>query len=149
LAWVLAGLLTTGATTNRSPEGNWLTTDNGGVVEIFRCADGETLCGKLAWFRMDPGDPNPEALDLRNPDPTRRARSLCGLMLMSGFKRAGDGSWEDGTVYDAESGNTYRATLTLQADGRLSLRGYIGIPLFGRSEVWTRDTEPVPTCPTR
>jgi hypothetical protein len=37
----------------------------------------------------------------------------------------------------------------LQADGTLRLRGYIGVPLLGESNVWTRHTGPVPTCPSR
>ena len=133
-----------------SPEGLWLTAGKNGVVEVFRCAaSGDTLCGRLAWFRIKPDDPNPRALDLKNPDPKLRQRSLCGLTFMYGFRPAGPGSWEDGAVYDPESGNTYHGTISLRPDGRLALRGYIGITLFGRSEVWSPYTEPLPSCPTR
>jgi uncharacterized protein (DUF2147 family) len=130
-----------------SAEGNWLTQKHDGIIEIFRC-DGETLCGKLAWFRIKPDDPNPQALDLNNPDPTRRNRSLCGLVFMTGFKPSGPDSWEDGTVYDPDGGKTYHATMKLRGDGTLDLHGYIGISLIGRSEIWTRDTQPVPACPS-
>ena len=129
-----------------TPEGQWLTANQDAVVQIFRC--GDRLCGKLAWFRLKPGDPNPQALDLNNPDPAQRNRSLCGLVFMRQFKPAGQSDWEDGNIYDPESGNTYHGTLRLQPDGALSLRGYIGISLIGRSEVWTRYTRPLPTCPT-
>jgi len=129
-------------------EGNWLTQKRDGIIEIFRC-DGETLCGKLAWFRIRPDDPNPQALDLNNPDPTLRNRSLCGLVFMTGFKPVGSDSWEEGAVYDPDSGKTYHATMKLRADGTLDLHGYIGISLIGRSEIWTRDARPVPACPSR
>lgn len=132
------------------PEGYWLTEKKDGLVEIFRCAaGGDTLCGRLAWFRIRPDDPNPRALDRKNPDPARRGRSLCGLAFMHGFRPAGTDNWEDGAVYDPDSGNTYHATMRLQADGSLRLRGYIGISLLGRSEVWTRYTQPPPACPSR
>jgi uncharacterized protein (DUF2147 family) len=139
--------LTGAGGSSESPEGYWLTAKKDGIIQILRC--GEAWCGKLAWFRIAPNDPNPQALDLHNPDPARRDRSLCGLTFMSGFKAGGPGSWEDGAIYDPESGNTYHATIKLRTDGTLDLHGYIGISLFGRSEVWTRYTQPVPTCPTR
>ncbi|HVH81894.1 MAG TPA: DUF2147 domain-containing protein [Stellaceae bacterium] len=131
-----------------SPEGRWLTAGHHGVIEIYRCGGG-ALCGRIAWFRIDPNAPNPQGLDLHNPDPARRDQSLCGLTLMNGFRAAGPDDWEDGAVYDPESGNSYHATMRLDPDGTLRLRGYIGISLFGRSEVWTRFTERLPSCPTR
>jgi uncharacterized protein (DUF2147 family) len=133
-----------------SAEGNWLTEKKSGIILIFRCpgASGQ-LCGKLVWFRIRPDDPNPQALDLRNPDPAQRNKPLCGLVFMYGFKPAEPGSWTDGTIYDPDSGNTYHATMKLRADGTLDLHGYIGISLLGRSEIWSRYTQPVPSCPAR
>ncbi|MBV9554351.1 MAG: DUF2147 domain-containing protein [Alphaproteobacteria bacterium] len=117
-------------------------------MQIFRCWGGSLdLCGKLVWFRVKPDDPNPSGWDLKNPDPAQRKRPLCGLMFMYGFKPAGTDTWEGGTVYDADDGNTYHATMKLQSDGALRLHGYIGISLIGASEVWTRATQPVPACP--
>lgn len=142
-----AAVSTEAAAQDASPEGYWLTENKAGVVEIFRC--GDMLCGRLAWFSIKPDDPNPQALDLRNPDPARRDQSLCGLVFMYEFKRTGPNNWEDGNIYDPESGNTYHATLRLQPDGALRLRGYIGISLIGRSEVWTRYIQKLPACPTR
>ena len=144
---VAAAVLTDAAAADISPEGFWLTAQKNGIIEIVRC--GETLCGKLAWFRIRPDDPNPRGLDLKNPDPDRRNQPLCGLTFMYGFRAAGRDSWEEGTVYDPDSGNTYHATMKIRPDGTLDLHGYIGISLFGRSEVWTRFTDPLPTCPTR
>jgi uncharacterized protein (DUF2147 family) len=137
------------AAPNASAEGYWRTADGGGIIEIARCGADGTLCGKLAWFKIDPGDPNPQGLDLKNPDPAERRRSLCGMTFMYGFKPVAQGYWDGGMVYDAESGNTYHATMTVRPDGSLDLHGYIGISLFGRSEVWTRFTQPVPSCPGR
>jgi uncharacterized protein (DUF2147 family) len=148
IAWALcAAAILAAAEARASPEGHWLTEKNNGIVEIYRCA--EALCGRLVWFRIRPGDSNPAGLDVKNPDPNRRSRSLCGLVFLSGFKSAGANAWEDGTVYDPDSGNTYHATMKLQADGTLSLHGYIGISLFGASEVWTRYGDRPPQCPTR
>jgi uncharacterized protein (DUF2147 family) len=49
-----------------------------------------------------------------------------------------DGQWTGGRVYDPNSGNTYRGTITLIDADTLKLRGYVGITLFGRTEIWKR-----------
>ena len=47
-------------------------------------------------------------------------------------------SFEDGKIYNGENGKIYNANISLQADGTLRLRGYVGTPLFGETQVWTR-----------
>jgi uncharacterized protein (DUF2147 family) len=55
----------------------------------------------------------------------------------------GDGQWSGGEILDPENGKSYRATLKLVDGGQtLVLRGYIGLPLFGRSQRWLRRTVP-------
>ena len=49
--------------------------------------------------------------------------------------------WSGGEILDPENGKTYRATMKLIDGGqRLVVRGYIGLPLFGRSQTWLRRT---------
>lgn len=146
-ACLAAALLTGAAGPPHSPQGAWMTERNAAIVRIFPCGAGDVLCGRLVWFRTKPNDPDAQTLDVNNPDPARRAQPLCGLTLMSGFKSAGPEDWEDGTIYDPDNGKSYRATLKLLPDGTLRVRGYIGIPLLGGSEVWTQYTQPVPHCP--
>ncbi|MBN1327649.1 MAG: DUF2147 domain-containing protein, partial [Candidatus Cloacimonetes bacterium] len=45
--------------------------------------------------------------------------------------------WKGGTIYDPESGKTYSCTMKLSGD-QLEIRGFIGISLLGRTEVWSR-----------
>src|SRR5436305_1599239 len=127
------------------PEGRWLTQDKSGIVEVYRC--GDALCGRLLWFQMQSLHDNPQALDIQNPTPRLRSRALCGLTILWGFRPDGQEHWSGGSAYDPESGRTYSGEMTMKPDGRLSLRGYIGISLFGRSEEWTRYTQPIPRCP--
>jgi uncharacterized protein (DUF2147 family) len=49
-----------------------------------------------------------------------------------------DGTWTDGSIYDPASGYTYRCQLSLDGNDRLRLRGYVGVPLIGRTTTWTR-----------
>jgi uncharacterized protein (DUF2147 family) len=129
-----------------SVEGNWLTQEKTGIVAIARC--GDALCGRLVWLRITPSDNNPQAIDNRNPAPELRGRKLCGMTLMWGFRPDGPDRW-GGAIYDPASGSTYRATMTLRPDGRLDMRGYVLVSLFGRSEAWTRFAQPIPPCPAR
>ncbi|MGQ9495940.1 MAG: DUF2147 domain-containing protein [Thermoanaerobaculaceae bacterium] len=119
--------------------------DGAAIVEISKT--GEGLSGKIVWLEKPVYGPKHPAsgqakTDRNNPDPSLRARPILGLVILSGFRWEGS-KWVDGSVYDPISGKTYRATLYLEAPERLRLRGYVGIPLFGRSEVWMR----VPALP--
>jgi uncharacterized protein (DUF2147 family) len=125
--------------------GHWLSEGRDAVIEIFPCGD-DTLCGRLTWFAPGPDDAKNPPMDGNNPDLSLRFRPLCGLVILKGFKPSGEGEWNDGSVYDPDNGKTYRATMTLVDDGTLRLRGYIGIPLFGETQAWTRAAPETGTC---
>ncbi len=53
------------------------------------------------------------------------------------------GYFKDGMALDPKSGRVYRGNMHVSMDGHMLLmRGYIGVPLFGRSETWLRETDP-------
>ena len=70
--------------------------------------------------------------------PALRERPLIGLEIFEGFEYKGKGRWKGGTIYDPNSGNTYRCIVTRVDDDTLKVRGYIGVSLLGRTELWQR-----------
>lgn len=79
-------------------------------------------------------------IDTKNPDPALRDRPLIGLHMFSGYQYD-DGQWQ-GKIYDPESGNTYQSNMKVNRKGELEIRGYVGVPMFGR----TARFEPISTC---
>lgn len=62
-----------------------------------------------------------------------------GLQILTGLKADGNNQWSDGKLVDPESGKVYSGKITLSDNGQsLDLRGYVGTPLFGRSQTWQR-----------
>ena len=135
LALLLAGPAAAAAT---DPVfGRWLVKDGEAVIEISRC--GDEACGRVVWLQAPWDASGSPKRDIQNPDPAQRSRPLCGLRLIEGLSPAGDGSWEDGTIYSARDGRTYGFEITPEGPGRLHVRGYIGISLLGGSQTWTRE----------
>jgi hypothetical protein len=121
----------------------WLNTEQGWVVESRACPTG--LCSYLIGFRMvHPHPPGYVPRDDRNEDSKLRNRPLCGIQLTGGFdlRKRRNNKLEGGWVYDPETGGTYSAILTLVNPGTVKLRGYVGIPLFGRTVTMHREPDP-------
>ena len=69
---------------------------------------------------------------------TERGKPVLGLALIKGMQRSGN-AYENGTIMDPRDGAVYRALMKLSPDGqKLEVRGFLGISLFGRSQVWNR-----------
>ncbi|RYG12893.1 MAG: DUF2147 domain-containing protein [Chitinophagaceae bacterium] len=115
--------------------GKWLSASGEGQIEIYKRAD--KYFGKLSWIK-EPNDENGKPkVDSKNPNPSLKAKPILGLELLKDFIFE-DGKWTDGTIYDPKTGKTYSCNLTLKENGQLTIRGYIGISLIGRSETWKR-----------
>jgi uncharacterized protein (DUF2147 family) len=110
--------------------GEWLSAKKDTRILIFK--EGERYRGRVLWGTGS----SPK--DVKNPDPALRNRDVIGMVILNGFKYDGDGVWEKGTIYDPREGKTYDCKMTIKEDGRLNIRGYVGVSLFGRTEIWTR-----------
>jgi uncharacterized protein (DUF2147 family) len=118
-------------------EGTWLSGDGDGWIEITLAGNG--LSGIIRGS-PNSGNDRPDTDD-KNPDPALRSRPLTGLELFEGFSWDGEGRWTGGTIYDPNSGKTYRCIITWVDENTLSVRGFVGIPMLGRTETWKRVPE--------
>jgi len=116
--------------------GQWVTAGGESRVEIAKC-DSVTYCGKIVWLR-DPLKDGKPVVDDKNPVDSLKSRPVLGLEILRKFTYAGDQVWNGGKIYDPKSGNDYSAKMTLVDEKNLDLRGYVVIPLFGRTEHWVR-----------
>jgi len=110
--------------------GDWQV-PSGTIVRIDPCPSG--LCMRIVFI-------SPKAdstMDIHNPDASLRGKSLCNLEIGSHFHASDATHASGGTIYDPKSGNTYSGTMAVDGD-TMRLRGYVGISLFGRTEIWHR-----------
>ncbi|OAQ40809.1 SIGNAL peptide protein [Pedobacter psychrophilus] len=115
--------------------GKWLNKDGDAHIQIYK--KGSTYDGKLVWLK-NPKDENGKAkVDTNNPSANLKNRPILGLQILNDFS-FDDGTWEDGTIYDPKSGKIYSCKITMNGNDKLNVRGYMGISLIGRTDVWTR-----------
>lgn len=140
LLTVSLGLLSLSAfaapTTYETAVGKWRTIDDKtnqpkSIVQVYE-KDG-LYYGKVIKS-LDPKGPK----NCQNCPGEFKDKPIVGMRVMWGFKE-GHYSYTSGKVIDPETGDVYSGTMKLKDDGKiLQLRGYIGIPMFGRSQTWER-----------
>ncbi|HEY1257719.1 MAG TPA: DUF2147 domain-containing protein [Stellaceae bacterium] len=118
------------------PAGTWMFA-NRVAIQIFDCTG--LLCGRIVWLLRPLTPAGRPDLDTLNPDPGLRRRHLCGLTIIWGMQPDGPNHWSNGRLYDPKDGATYEVTAELTAPNTISARVYRGVPIFGRTEILTRD----------
>jgi uncharacterized protein (DUF2147 family) len=124
-----------------SPIGLWQSIDDGNgqpraEILIAQRPDGG-LTGKVERSLL--ANPGTDTTCVLCTD-DRRNQPKVGLEIIRGGKKAeGKDVWEGGKILDPENGKEYSLRLTPADGGRkLEVRGYIGAPILGRTQVWNR-----------
>lgn len=128
-----------------SPVGTWRTIDDNtgeprSIVEIYE--EGGQLHGKVVEILQvsDEAERNSEGeLICVACDGERKGQPIEGMVLIEGMEKEGE-QWKGGTILDPSNGKTYKAVMEMDGPDRLKVRGYIGVPLFGRTQMWHRVT---------
>jgi uncharacterized protein (DUF2147 family) len=124
-----------------TPAGLWKTIDDDGKTEksLVRIADdGGVLTGRIEKL-LDPTAPPGGTCDKCTDE--RKDKPLVGLTIIRNVKHNADDAalWDGGDITDPKSGKVYKVRLKPVDGGRkLEVRGYIGVPLLGRTQTWIR-----------
>ena len=119
---------------NQQLEGLWFNDKKDAKIQIYKSNDGKYY-GKIVWLK-EPTENGKPKKDKNNPKESLQKEPLVGLVILKGFEKDGN-LYEDGTIYDPENGKTYDCKMTFKGK-TVSIRGYIGISMFGRTTVWER-----------
>lgn len=121
-----------------TPAGLWKTIDDKTKTEksLIRITESQGVyTGKIEKILTDKTDAKcTECTDERKDQPVQ------GMTILRDVK-AGDeaGVWEGGDILDPNDGKVYKVRLKLIDGGqKMEVRGYIGMPLLGRTQTWLR-----------
>lgn len=118
--------------------GKWKTIDDEtgkekGIVEIFEHK------GKVYGRIIEIFEADKKHLKCEKCEGDEKSKPILGMVIIKGLKFNGE-VYEGGKITDPKNGKSYHCKITLEGKDKLIVRGYIGIPLFGRSQTWIRLT---------
>ena len=120
-----------------TPEGAWKTIDDatGKEKAIVRITEvGGVLTGKIEKL-FDAAKQDSKCEECSD---SRKGQPVIGMTILRNVKK-GEAHWEGGDILDAANGKVYRVRMTPSADNKsMEVRGYVGTPMFGRSQKWLR-----------
>ncbi|MXV14765.1 DUF2147 domain-containing protein [Hufsiella ginkgonis] len=133
--FLLVLLLTSFAPKKNPVLGKWENPKGDGRMEII--TRNNKFYGKLYWLKEPNLPDGTPKMDINNPDPKLQKRHIQGLEIIHDLVDKGNGVFEDGFVYEPKTAKDFNCRLELIGD-KLQMQGFIGTPLLGRTELWTR-----------
>jgi uncharacterized protein (DUF2147 family) len=127
-----------------TPAGSWLTIDDEtntprSIVKIW--IDHNELKGKITQIYFREGEKETDVCD-KCTDIEHKDKTILGMTILWGMEQKTNRQWHKGYILDPHNGKIYHAQITLSPNNKqLIVRGYVGLPLIGRSQTWTRVDE--------
>lgn len=133
LCLFIAGLF---SAQSQSVVGKWKTFDDGtgeakSIVEIIE-KDGK-IYGKV----MEILNPEKRHAKCQNCSGEDKDKPVLGLTIIKGLSKEGT-TYSNGKILDPNNGKLYKCTISLDEHDKLNVRGYIGVSLLGRTQIWSR-----------
>lgn len=110
--------------------GRWITESGNLEVQIEPC--GDTQCGIVVRV-LGNRSMSSSAQELQPAD----TRPALGMKILTDLRADGDAAWL-GAIYNRENAKTYSVRLTMDGPQQLIVRAYVGLPIFGKSQLWRR-----------
>jgi uncharacterized protein (DUF2147 family) len=122
-----------------TPAGLWKTIDDESKQEksLVRIVDtGGVLSGRIEKLL----DASKQDSRCDKCTDNRKDQPVTGMTILEGVRKNADEAWWDGgSILDPNNGKTYKVRLTPKDGGKvLEVRGYVGMPLLGRTQTWQR-----------
>lgn len=126
-----------------SPIGYWKTIDDAtgqpkGIVQIWAASD-HTIHGKIMKVFAVKGQDQKTVCQACEGE--KHNQPIVGLTIMENLQpnKEKPNEWQNGTILDPKNGRTYKCNIRLADNGqKLQVRGYMGLPLFGRTQTWLK-----------
>ncbi|KAF3997358.1 DUF2147 domain-containing protein [Glaciimonas immobilis] len=133
-------LATSALAQTASPVGLWKNIDDttGKPKALIRITESNgEFSGKIEkLYREAPEELNPKCVKCEGDN---KDKPIIGMTMLQGMKADG-ADYDGGTILDPANGKVYKSKMTLIEDGKkLNVRGYIGLPLIGRTQTWVRE----------
>ena len=141
VACLLAGAAFSAAAQATSPAGLWRTIDDSTKKDksLVRIVESNGVyTGKVEKI-VDPDSPKDAVC--KDCSDERKDKPVVGMTILRNVKQNADDKtvYEGGDILDPNNGKVYSAKLKLLENGsKLDVRGYIGVPMLGRSQTWIR-----------
>lgn len=110
--------------------GRWLTQSGNFEIDIAAC--GQALCGTVVRVLGNQSMSRP-GTEMKPAD----TKNAMGMKILTALMPADDGTLQ-GQIYNRENGKTYDCRVTLLAPDQLEIHAYKFLPIFGKSQIWTR-----------
>ena len=121
--------------------GIWYNEEKNGKIKLQVDSNGK-LFGEIIWLLYPNNNEGKPKLDIHNKDLELQSRQVLGLQPIWGFDKE-DNEYINGYIYDPQSGKTYKCKISFDSENNniLKIRGYIGVPVLGKTTYWTRTTK--------
>jgi len=95
--------------------------------------------GQIIWVKNPTFKDGSPKRDIKNPDPKKRNTPGDKIKLLYHFRYdSKENRWVDGEIYDPVHGKYYKSRMWFEKENVLRVRGYIGVPAFGRTMTWKK-----------